>query len=285
MANFFDKAIPHIAFVTSVAGASHIKNEKPCQDSSVCVTDKKYILTVVCDGHGGEDYFRSDMGSGFAVNAAVECISNKDVLAVLKKASEDKVREECILQLKKSIVAKWNDLVFAHFEQNPFAEIELAEASEKARGRYESGEQIESAYGSTLIASLLTDDFWLGLQIGDGNCAVFDGAEFSHPVPLDEKCFLNVTTSLCDKDAVNEFHHVFLTEPPTAVFIGTDGIDDCFAGNDGLHDFYKTVMRQMTDTHDTDTLKTAQAELVDYLPRMSEKGSGDDMSIGFIIRR
>lgn len=62
------------------------------------------------------------------------------------------------------------------------------------------------SYGCTLIAYVQTKHFWLALQIGDGRCVVLNKAnEWSQPIPWDDRCMLNMTTSLCDEDAVNEF--------------------------------------------------------------------------------
>jgi len=58
------------------------------------------------------------------------------------------------------------------------------------------------AYGATLIAAALTKDYWFGIQIGDGKLtAVYPDGSFNQPVPWDDKCYLNVTTSICDDDA------------------------------------------------------------------------------------
>ena len=269
-----------VSFAHSVIGASHIKNGQPCQDASLCVKDKSYTFIAVADGHGGERYFRSDVGSRFAVETARDSMTDPAVIDALRKVEREKDRERIILQLKKSIVSLWNAFVAEHAEDNPFTEDELEGIPEKHADEYRAGEQIETAYGSTLIAALRTDTFTLALQIGDGNMVTADAeGTFAQPVPLDEKCVLNVTTSLCDKDAIDVFHHDFADTPLAAVLIGTDGIDDCFAGAEKLFDFYRVILTSFSEK-DEDAAKT---ELIDYLPRLSEKGSGDDISIGMMI--
>jgi hypothetical protein len=268
-----------VAFARSVVGASHIKSGKPCQDSSLCVKEKDYTFIAIADGHGGDRYFRSDIGSNFAVQAARECMTDRAVINALKKPLPDKKREQSILQLKKSIVSRWNTLVSEHIVASPFVESELAVLPAKYADDYRAGEQIESAYGSTLIAVIWAETFLLALQIGDGNCVIFDSVgTFSHPVPADKRCFLNTTTSLCDKDAIIEFRHYFSNTLPAAVLTGSDGIDDCFGGNAKLYDFYRVILSSFAEKDE----ETATAELADYLPRMSEKGSGDDMSVAMI---
>ena len=268
-----------VAFSHSVIGHNHIKKGQPNQDASLCVKDKAYTFLAVADGHGGDRYFRSDVGSRIAVESARECMTSSTVIIALKKPAREKERENIILQLKKSIVSRWNTLVSDHIDANPFTDDELGGISEKHAERYRAGEQIEAAYGSTLIAALLTDTFLLVMQIGDGNCVAVDNAGvFAMPVPACEKSFGNVTASLCDKDVIESFRHSYGNIPLAAVLIGTDGIDDCFAGAEKLYGFYRVILSSFAEKDG----ETAKTELIDYLPRLSEKGSGDDISIGMI---
>lgn len=237
-------------------------------------------IAVVCDGHGGADYFRSDRGSRFAAEAFMSCMENPDLITALSEAVTEKQQASRIEQLIKSVITRWNSLIGHDMQQYPFREDELSGVSEKARQKYEAGERLQSAYGTTLIGVVLAEDFWMGLQIGDGKCvSVSEKGEFAQPVPWDEKCFLNVTTSMCDADAVKEFRYCFSRSLPAAVFIGSDGIDDCFAGNEKLYDFYRLVLQSFVKMDE----ETAVAQLREYLPSLSEKGSGDDMSVGILV--
>ena len=58
----------------SCQGESHILSNKVCQDSSYSSTSDTMSIAIVCDGHGGTRYFRSDVGSRFAVDATTECV-------------------------------------------------------------------------------------------------------------------------------------------------------------------------------------------------------------------
>ena len=268
------------AFHLTVIGASHIKSGTVCQDCSQSCEKTECRLVVVCDGHGGADYFRSDRGSKLAAVAFMDCMENPDLIAALSAAAAEKQRQSRMEQLIKSIIACWNSLVEQDMRQHPFDEDELSGVSEKARRRYEAGERLQAAYGTTLIGAVLAENFWLGLQIGDGKCmAVSETGEFTQPIPWDEECFLNVTTSLCDENAAKEFRFCFSRTLPAAVFIGSDGIDDCFAGDERLYDFYRVTLKSFAETDE----ETAIAQLKEYLPTLSEKGSGDDMSVGILV--
>jgi serine/threonine protein phosphatase PrpC len=185
-----------------------------------------------------------------------------------------------LLQLSKSIISGWNDKVWNHYSQTPLSEKEQNELSEKAKQKYLVRQRIESLYGATLIVAVVTDEYWFGLHIGDGKCVVksYDG-EFTQPIPWDEKCFLNATTSICDSDALDNFRHYFSERTPAAVFIGSDGIDDCFANDSQLHNLYDAIIASFGQRDFDEAL----SELKDYIPRLSAKGSGDDMSVAGII--
>ena len=117
-------------------------------------------------------------------------------------------------------------------------------------------------------------------NIGDGKCvAVSPESKFVQPIPWDEKCFLNATTSICDSDALERFRYFYSAKLPAAVFVGSDGIDDCFSSNEQLNNLYKTVLYSFATTE----FEEAILDLKDYLPRLSAKGSGDDVSVSAVI--
>ena len=266
------------SFHVSVQGASHIKKNKACQDASLSYYDEDCVIAIVCDGHGGDDYMRSAYGSQFGVKVAEENIKN-----FIKNINADELRQNhrvLIKQLEASIINDWNESIYAHFEQNPFTETELEVVSEKARKKYLDNNRIESAYGTTMIAVGMTKEFWIGLQIGDGKCvAVNPEGKFLQPIPWDNKCFLNATTSICDSHAIDNFRYFYSEKLPIAVFVGTDGIDDCFKNDEQLNNLYKTVLYSFMTTD----FDVAVNDLSEYLPRLSAKGSGDDVSVAVMI--
>lgn len=262
----------------SVQGASHIKKDKECQDYSLSYQDNGCSIAVVADGHGGDDYIRSAIGSEIACKVTVENLkkffTNVSAESFLRKP------ELHLRDLKGSIINGWNEGIYAYHREHPFQERELKAISSKAREKYIDKERIESAYGTTLIAVAICKEFWIGLHIGDGKCvAVTREGSFTQPIPWDPKCFLNATTSICDSDALDRFRHFYSIKMPAALFIGSDGIDDCFKDNEQLHNLYKTVLYSFGTTDFDEAVRG----LTEYLPRLSAKGSGDDVSIGAII--
>ena len=278
-----DLFMKYKAYNFTVVGASHKKMKKPCQDASVSLNKEDYILTAVCDGHGGNDYFRSDRGSEFAVQAVKKCMSDRDILPMLSFYADDKERvNEMLVQLEKSIISTWNDLVESDYREDPFTMDELENVHPQIRFHYAIGEGIEYAYGTTMLVNVITDEFWFGIHIGDGECVTVDHlGQFSHPIPHDDNCVYNYTTSICDRTAIYNMRHHFSKELPKALFIASDGVDNCFANNDKLHDFYSMIINSFDSMDES----FAILELLDYLPKMSQKGSGDDISLGIILRK
>ena len=248
-------------FAFSQIGASHTATARPCQDYSVSCQTDDYALAVVADGHGGAAYFRSDRGSRMATEAAVavltEFLSHTDNMNALPEGNWQR-------QVASALIAEWQQRITADYQQDPFAE---------------ATDHWQKAYGTTLIVALCTQQRFFGMQIGDGHCvAIGNRNTAEQPIPWDKRCFLNRTTSLCDRDALNELRFCFRNiKSMRAVFVSTDGAEDCFADMNGLYDFYRILNEQLSADFDT-----AADSLRAYLPQMTQKGSTDDISIAGI---
>lgn len=258
----------------SIIGSSHIKNNTICQDSSGYYYDEKYCIAIACDGHGGEKYFRSDKGSLLATEVGIDAINN--FLIYEKHFSKD--RNKLLVQLEKNIILNWNKAVNEHLNKNPFTENELDNLSEKDKNSVLSN--IETAYGTTLIAILISNDYSFCIQIGDGDCVILksDGT-IELPIPDDDRLQFNITTSLSDKKAIMNFRHIWLENPPVAAIVNTDGVRNSFVSEEFFIQFCKDIFESYNDTE----IEVANLELKEFLPRLSERGSGDDVSISIIF--
>ncbi len=292
---------PYRTLKCCIQGASHVRSNKPCQDFSDVFGKKfkkKYFVAAVADGHGGDEYCRSDRGSRFAVSAFMECIKQalsrkpgkksshfimqntaSDLSDALEQAKTDKELDDRMQWLFKSILTNWKLSVQDDLEKFPFTSEELANIPDKARERYLSGAHIESAYGTTLLGALITADFCLLMQIGDGTCVIFDDSLMPfEPIPEDSKCCLNTTTSLCDINAQQEFRYRKLNTIPAAVFLTSDGIENSFKRAD-MHNFFRTILKSFAQSD----YPSAEKELQAALPIISNSGSGDDLSLSVIF--
>ena len=240
-------------FAFSEQGYNHIKADKVCQDSSGHYSDDLMAVVVVADGHGSDNYPRTDRGSSFAVEATITAI------------------REFVKTVEDSVI----DL-----EKYPFSEEELSKVADKYKKRYMSGQRQEKAYGTTLIAVCQTRNYWFGMQIGDGKCVCIsqDGSMYE-PIPWDEDCQANITTSICDSEAIEEFRYCFMKECPVATLMGTDGIDDSYADAEEMYVLYRSILAIFAE-HGRET---GESEIQAFLPGLSRKGSGDDVSIAGIV--
>lgn len=267
-------------FAFSEQGFNHIKSDKVCQDSSGHYSDDSMAVVVVADGHGSDNYPRTDRGSSFAVEATITAIREfvKTVDDSVIDISEDS--DSYLEQLAKNILANWYAAVDADLEKYPFSEEELSKVSDKYKKRYMSGQRQEKAYGTTLIAVCQTRNYWFGMQIGDGKCVCIsqDGSMYE-PIPWDEDCQANITTSICDSEAIEEFRYCFMKECPVATLMGTDGIDDSYANAEEMYVLYCSILAIFAE-HGREM---GESEIQTFLPGLSRKGSGDDVSIAGIV--
>lgn len=292
------------SFSATETGYNHIKAEpsKVCEDASGFYDDDQMHICVVADGHGSDNYPRTDRGSQFAVDTAIEQIkafvgkmynpspenpeiSEKESNELIDKLLHTKINETHLLQyLSKNILMKWRELVEKDVEANPFQESEMVNVSEKYKKRYMpediSERRAEKAYGCTLIAYVVTEKFSFGMQIGDGKCVVIDqDGTVSEPIPWDENCQMNITTSICDSDASDEFRFFVTEEIPSAVFCGSDGIDDSYANVEEMYALYRSILKIFVEHG----IEVGKSEIKEYLPVLTKKGSGDDVSIALIM--
>jgi len=264
-----------IQFAYSVQGYSHILANKVCQDSSGEYNDDQMSIIVLADGHGGNDYPRTDKGSEFAVKCA---INNIKAFVLSVEHIDIYNYEQKLNDLARNILIEWHKCVNEDLSSHPLSETDLERVSQQYRARYT--ENIckfgSNAYGTTLIAACITPSYWFGMQIGDGKCVTFtqDGIA-NEPIRDDPKCRGNITTSICDEDAIEEFRFCFENEIPAAIFIGSDGVDDSYPNPSMIHQLYSSVL-QICMEHGEEKMKS---ELKPYLSTISQKGSGDDISV------
>jgi len=285
------------SFAVTVTGGNHIKHGKGCEDASFIKEDSGVSIAVVADGHGDDNCFRSAKGSKLAVTCAASGI--QEFIKIHESdfkggffnrkpsVSHDEFEKALKETLIKYTVASWHKNIEDDYEANPFTGEELKKTDEKHRKKYESNQSLNKAYGTTLIAAAVTPYYWFGIHIGDGRLtALYQDGSFDQPVPWDDKCYLNVTTSICDEDALERTrcYLSFSNEkpPPVAVFLCTDGIDDNYPVDENEKHLYK-LYRTIAVTFAEDGFESTSKQLKDLANQFATKGKGDDTSIaGFI---
>ncbi len=277
-------------------GESHKATGKVCQDYAICSVEKDFSIAILSDGHGGARYFRSDIGSRTIVETVYkkikDFVNNVDsdifvnrpftaVSALTTERKEENLRknsrvDEQLYQLFKSIIYEWRILVEKYTDENPFTDDELKQITSP-----HDLHSIDKTYGCTLMCYVRTLQYWFAFQIGDGKCFSFNGdGKWTEPIPWDERCFLNKTTSICDTDALSEFRYCYEGNGdfPVAVFLASDGLDDSFGESSNQANFYIQILKLIVNTSND----MAQKEIEETLPQLSKIGSRDDMSVACI---
>lgn len=263
-------------------GTAHIKQNKPLQDFAATTSDRlrSYAYALVADGHGGDKYIRSGKGAEIAVHCAVDSINGvlKEILWDVGKKKRSLIEKNLkLICIKTSL--KWKEAVIKHYSENPLSkeETELLEFLNITLPLQE--DDIATLYGSTLLAAIYIEylNFWFAIQIGDGKCAVI---KKDNTVELEnDKLGFGVTTSLCNKDVANEFRFAYGFEKINGIAVMSDGLADSF-DSEKLPSFLLNI----NDNIVIDSEKTSN-ELKEFMPKLSEQGSGDDISLAGIFTK
>lgn len=183
-----------------VKGATHVRNQMPCQDNKriVEISDKIAIIAVA-DGHGSSKCPRSDRGSMIAVNSFYEVMKN-----YLKVYGEDEaglsnlitfLNREGDMRFAQDVCEEWQARVKQSFYKNKVDGM----TDEDGNIKWSS---VFSLYGTTLLGMLVTDSFVFSFQIGDGDISVVTKDEVA-PLVEPEK-FLGTETHSLSKPMPGE---------------------------------------------------------------------------------
>lgn len=274
----------------SLRGASHDAGGKPCQDSSRSEISDSYAVAAVSDGHGGSRYYRSEIGSKYAVNAAMDVVSScmgpgrQDFITSLERDPK-----ATLTRVTDAVLTRWTESVQEYDSGNPPSEEELSLEDGDAE------RDVLRAYGATLICGVISDDVSFGFQIGDGALvAVNDESEESMPMPEDPDCFLNRTSSICGSNASAKFRHFIVSPSVTdgrhdgfhairadprkisSISVCTDGLSTSFNSDESLMRYCSAVPEALISGNGT--------KLEENLGLRSRSNTCDDVSLSVIYR-
>jgi len=181
------------------------------QDHYRLYTDEEKVIAAVADGHGKECYVRSSMGARIACAAAIRLLRAGTPAADFPKAVKE----------------TFDRMVQRHLERWPLNEREQKLLGDKAP---------HLAYGTTLLAAVMTADKAEVFQLGDGEIRALDAeGRFMQLLPKDKDCFHSITTSMIQSPerVVRSFRHC---EYPgcSALTLCTDGYSDSWKLSEGL---------------------------------------------------
>ncbi|HWS87875.1 MAG TPA: PP2C family serine/threonine-protein phosphatase [Pyrinomonadaceae bacterium] len=272
----------------TVPGASHLRAGIPNQDSILQVRESGRGLPVVVsvsDGHGSDKCFRSDRGSGFAVQEAARLVG--EFLDESRgRADHTELESRAKDYLPREFVRRWREAVEADIKARPFtgAELEAVEKRDGLRALKLVASNPLLAYGATSLTVAVEESFILYLQLGDGEILnVSATGEVGRALPEDERLFANETTSLCTPDAEGNFRvrlQPLAGEPPALILLSTDGYVNSFSDSAG---FFK-VGSDLLEMLRADGFDPVNASLKGWLEEATRSGSGDDCTLGLICR-
>ncbi|HLI85481.1 MAG TPA: PP2C family serine/threonine-protein phosphatase [Bryobacteraceae bacterium] len=259
----------------SVRGASHLRSGLPNQDAigwrrnADCAGG---VLLAVADGHGSAKCFRSDHGSRFAIDTAMELM-----------AAPGGLDPE---GLPQELVRRWRRSVAKHLAEKPIAASTLKQLERKlgkdARRAVENDPAL--AYGSTLVAAMVSDRAVWYLQLGDGDIlTVSEDGKVGRPWERGEARIGDETASLATRDAAREVR-MRVTSAwealPALVLLATDGYANSFREDGGFLAVGADLLRMIH----TQGIAPVDENLEGWLREASELGSGDDITVGLLWR-
>jgi hypothetical protein len=251
----------------SVIGASHRRQNKPCQDASLSTmligTDGQLQLLAVADGHGSARYRLSHRGSALACQVAQEAVETW--LACTPLAQPERWRRLLEQELPASIQERWLEAIAADWGQQPQNEEEAFSPL---------------LYGSTLGLVLLAPQWWGCTGLGDWDLAAVPS---KGPAVLlseeQEHSGSEATGSLCQPPEQQGWSQRAQVQPLEAhndlraLVLSTDGVrKSCATDAD-----YRQLCAALLDVRD-------RQELAQGLAHITEAGSGDDVSLAIAQR-
>jgi hypothetical protein len=237
---FSTLAGPWHVITATARGRSHEVRGIPSQDAVAHrpIAAAPGLVVAVADGHGHHRHFRSATGSALAVRAA--CQAAADLVTELgplpgKSGTKDRgsalpppTADMIAGRLPSIILRDWRAAVARDVRADPLGRRELDVLECR-------GDDVEVAYGATLLVAVVVAEWLVCAQIGDGDIVTVapDGAH-GCPVPGDDILDGLHTTSLCQPDALDSFRtgtRNLAAEPLRALMLATDGYGNAQARN------------------------------------------------------
>lgn len=181
-------------FYSSVKGTSHLASNTPKQDNCEIYIFKDYLISTIADGAGSAKY--SDMSSKF-------------ICKLFVRKTKQWLESNNLENLTREIISEW----FSYFQKviNRTVLIYKLESSRE--------------FATTLLFSVLSKDFNIFVQIGDGIIAVGDENNMNCVFLPQNGEFINTTHFATETSALNIFMYKKTFEPIKYIAMHTDGIE------------------------------------------------------------
>ncbi|NMO54284.1 protein phosphatase 2C domain-containing protein [Actinoplanes sp. TBRC 11911] len=260
-------------FGRSVRGASHVRTDMTNQDAmtwSPASGRGQALVVAVADGHGSPKSLRSDRGSRMAAGIAVAVLES--MLPAL--------REDQLDRAARAITARWVHDVRADLARKPLTEADLSDLDGRERRDLAANPLL--AYGTTLLAAVVTPTGVLYLQLGDGDIVFVarDGGAWL-PLPADHRNAGNETLSLCLPGAERAFRTgvAALDRAPQMILLSTDGFANSYQNEDAFLAFGTDLLGMIRASG----VPAVEDSLEGWLQETTEHGSGDDVTLAVVV--
>ena len=285
-----------LVYSKSVMGALHSLTGYSNQDSILWKQshNSDTIVMSVADGHGSDIHFRSKVGSLLAVKTAVATLFKLFHNQPIEIDNVFQVRDIIRYSAPRLLVHNWMDRVQYHVQKHPFSNSEI-DLILKKKGPIILEKIVNNpkiAYGSTLLTAVITKNYFIFFQLGDGNILIVDNDQnvrcmFSNKnSDSDDKSSIESiihTESLCMDNSWLEFKtgiFDFQAIKPKLILLTTDGYCNSFNSESG---FLKIGLDYLALLEKFGYSYLSQ-NLYHILRQTSQEGSGDDISLGLIYQ-
>lgn len=291
-----------------VRGATHLRAGLPCQDRSWAAASSEgdNLYMIVADGHGSAPYFRSDRGADFACAALAEVFESlaprlqstrreaAQAVEWFKSTAPTAVVNGWLTQVRKDLVSTPPDR-----DAEPMLDRQYRTLEELGTARAEDWlrhlqtmvahmaadpenvlwSPAVSAYGSTVLGVMVGGGYLFWFQLGDGVLIEYDEGQARLICEPPAGALANETPSLCQaeaaKAAIWNCRTLAGREDPGLLMAATDGFSNSFEDDAGMFKFATDVLNRVA----TQGIGSVENNLHDWLVRISEGGSGDDVAV------
>lgn len=264
----------HYVFNKTCIGYNHLQNKKPCQDYSASYKDNERIIITCCDGHGGAQYIRSQVGSKCASDAVINVFKS-----INRSFFHEKDQEKILDTIKLLILCEYNKLIEREVVLKPIRKQELVNLTE---------EQVDTlkinpskAFGTTLSGAMLFNHRLIIISIGDTEALGIKRGKLIRVFDNSNDPAGNVTYSMCQEDAYQYLRVAILDEKDLdGVILCTDGLTSPYQS----YDNFFTYFIKPTVNHILLSKSTFRAEenVRDIALKL---GVGDDVSLSMILKK
>lgn len=257
----------------SVQGASHIRNDRECQDSNkfIEMSDGTIILAVA-DGHGSDSCPYSKTGAQIAVNTFCSIMQ---ALCEQYKACPDilmrLLNREGDVKIAQKIDLEWKRRVYKQHGRMKRKMPEKAQGEVDKKGLYK-------LYGTTLLGLVISANFVFAFQLGDGDINYVDSKGCQRVVEAEKILGVETHSLAKDNSWKKVITRVFEKEKgsslPYMYMLTTDGMANSFASES---EFQKTEIEYYQVLVEYGP-QIVENNLEKWLSETSEMGCGDDIT-------